>query len=59
MLSFKEWLLTQEKKKKDKKNERSTSQSNREIGNENKQGQADRSDQEIKSKGVFVFTEPR
>jgi hypothetical protein len=58
MLSFKEWLLTQEKKKKDKKNERSTSQSNREIGNENKQGQTDRSDQEIESKGVFVFTEP-
>lgn len=56
MLSFKEWLIKNKRKKKD---ERSNSQSNREIGAEDKQGQTDRGDQEIESKGVFVFTEPR
>ena len=55
MLTFNEWLI---KTKRKKKNERPTSQSNREIGVENKQGQTDRSDQEIETKGVFVFTEP-
>ena len=56
MLSFTEWLNKIKRKKKD---ERSTSQSNREIGTENKQGQADRGDQEIGTEGVFIFTEPR
>ena len=55
MLSFTEWLNKIKRKKKD---ERSTSQSNREIGTENKQGQTDRDDQEIGAEGVFVFTEP-
>ena len=56
MLSFKEWLIKNKRKKKD---ERSTSQGNREIGTENKQRQTDRDDQEIGTEGVFVFTEPR
>lgn len=56
MLNFKEWLIKNKRKKKD---ERSTSQSNREIGAENKQGQTDRGDQEIESEGIYVFTEPR
>ena len=56
MLTFNEWLI---KTKRKKKNERPASQSNREIGAENKQGQADRGDQEIESEGIFVFTEPK
>ena len=55
MLSFTKWLNKIKRKKKD---ERSTSQGNREIGTENKQGQTDRDDQEIGTEGVFVFTEP-
>ena len=55
MLNFKEWLIKNKRKKKD---ERSTSQSNGEIGAENKQRQADRGDQEIESEGIYVFTEP-
>jgi len=56
MLSFKEWLIKNKRKKKD---ERSTSQSNREIGAENNKGQTNRGDQEIGAEGIFVFTEPR
>ena len=57
MLSFTEWIIKNKRKK--KRDERSTSQGNREIGIENKQGKTDRGDQEIESKGVYVFTEPR
>lgn len=57
MLSFTEWITKTKRKK--VKNERSINQSYREIGVENHQGEADRSTQEIESKGVFVFTEPR
>ena len=57
MLSLTEWITKTKRKK--KRDERSISQSNREVGTEDHQGQTNRSDQEIESKGIFVFTEPR
>ena len=56
MLTFNEWLI---KTKRKKKNERPASQSNREIGAENKQGQADRLNQEIELERVSYFPEPK
>ena len=59
MLGFLEWVeFNRKKQKKDKKNEPTTYQGNRESGNENHQGEADRSDQAIPSERVFVFREP-
>jgi len=60
MMSFLEWLDHERKKKdKEKKNERPTSQTSSVVGDENQQGQADRSHTQEPPERVFVFTEPR
>ena len=57
MLSLTEWIIKNKRKR--KRDERPISQSHREVGTKNQQGETDRGDQEIESEGIFVFTEPR
>lgn len=59
MLSFIEWLQSEEIQKKRKKNgEQHNTQGSGEVGNVNHKGQADRSNQEIQSADVHYFPEP-
>ena len=59
MLSFKEWVKFNRKgKKKELGHESTVSQSHREGGNKNQQGEADRSNQAVAPERVFVFREP-
>ena len=59
MLSFKEWVKFNRKgKKKELGHESTVSQSHREGGNKNQQGEADRGNQAVAPEGVFVFGEP-
>ena len=61
MLSFKEWLVEEAKKPKNKKEDKdvkSTGQGSTEIGNVNNQRQTPRSNQEVQSTVVHYFPEP-
>jgi hypothetical protein len=58
MLSFKEWLLSEEKKKRKGKNVKSTNQGSSEVGNVNQQGKVDRNPEAIEYQGVYYFPEP-
>ena len=59
MLSFKEWVeFNRRKKNKESGNEPAVSQSHREGGNKNQQGEADRGNQAVAPERVFVFREP-
>jgi len=58
MLAFAEWVLNQQKKKKERKNERHTSQIGGEIGHVNQQGEAARSDSQVAQQTVHVFAVP-
>jgi hypothetical protein len=58
MLSFKEWLLSEEKKKRERKNVKSTNQGSSEVGNVNQQGKVDRNPEAIEYQGVYYFPEP-
>ena len=59
MLSFREWIkFNRNKKNKESGHEPAVSKSHREGRNENQQGEADRSNQEVAPERVFVFREP-
>ena len=58
MLSFKEWIKLNPKKK-EEKNVKSTNQGSPEVGNVDRQRQANRFDQEIKPPIVHYFPEPQ
>jgi hypothetical protein len=58
MLSFKEWLLSEEKKKRERKNVKSTNKGSSEVGNVNQQGKVDRNPEAIEYQGVYYFPEP-
>jgi hypothetical protein len=58
MLSFKEWLLSEEKKKRERKNVKSTNQGSSEVGNVNQQGKVDRNPEAIEYQGIYYFPEP-
>ena len=59
MLSFKEWVeFNRKRKKKELGHESTVSQSHREGRNENQQGEADRGNQAVAPERVFVFREP-
>ncbi len=59
MLSFKEWVeFNRKKKNKESGHEPAVSQSHREGRNENQQGEADRGNQAVAPERVFVFREP-
>lgn len=58
MLAFAEWVLNQKKKKKERKNERHTSQIGGEIGHVNQQGQAVGLDPQVTQQTVHVFAVP-
>jgi len=56
MLKLKEWLRI--RKKKEKKNEQRSSQTHREVGNLNQQGQATRGNPQVAQQTVHVFAVP-
>lgn len=58
MLAFAEWVLNQKKKKKERKDERHTSQIGGEIGYINKQRQVVGHDPQITQQTVHVFAVP-
>ena len=55
MLTFAEWLINQQKKKKEPKNERHPSQTDSEIGHQDDQGEATGTDSQIPDQGVLVL----
>ena len=55
ILKFQEWIYKIKRKKKD---ERTVSQSNNEIGVKNNEREVDRGNKEIEPNNVFVFTGP-
>lgn len=57
LMSFMEWI-EYDKKKKGKKNELGSSQTGREIGVTNDQGQALGNDSQVQPEGVHVFSLP-
>jgi len=58
MLAFAEWVLNQKKKKKERKDERHTSQIGGEIGHLNQQRQAVGLDPQVTQQTVPVFAVP-
>jgi len=57
MLSFKEWLRAEQKKKKDKKNENIRfNQKCDDSGSQNIQGSVDGSDSKISNERIFTIT---
>ena len=58
MMTFAEWLISQQKKKKERKNERHPSQISREIGHINQQGKTAGGDSQVTQQTVPVFTVP-
>ena len=58
MLAFAEWVLNQQKKKKERKDERHASQISREIGHINQQGKTAGGDQKVTKQTVPVFAVP-
>ena len=58
MLAFSEWVLSQKKKKKERKDERHASQIGGEIGHLNQQGQAAGLDPQVTQQTVHVFAVP-
>jgi hypothetical protein len=58
MLAFAEWVLNQRKKKKERKDERHTSQIGGEIGHINQQRQAVGLDTQVTQQTVHVFAVP-
>jgi hypothetical protein len=59
MLTFKEWLKVEKrKKKKDKKDEPRSNQTHGESGNFNQQGQAARGDSQVTQQTIHVFAVP-
>ncbi len=58
MLAFAEWVLNQHKKKKERKNERHTSQIGGEIGHINQQGEVARGDTQVAQQTIHVFAVP-
>ena len=60
MMGFLEWVeFNRKKKDREKKNERSNSQTGGEVGNQIHQGEASRPHQEIELERVSCFPEPR
>ena len=58
MLTFAEWVLNQKKKKKERKDERHTSQIGGEIGHINQQRQATGLDPQVTQQTIHVFAVP-
>jgi len=58
MLAFSEWVLNQKKKKKERKNERHTSQIGGEGRHINQQGQAAGLDSQVTQQTVHIFAVP-
>jgi len=58
MLAFAEWVLNQKKKKKERKDERHTSQIGGEIGHFNQQRQAVGLDPQVTQQTIHVFAVP-
>ena len=58
MLAFAEWVFNQQKKKKERKDERHTSQIGGEIGHINQQGQAVGLDPQVTQQTIHVFAVP-
>jgi hypothetical protein len=59
MRSFIGWLTDEALKRKRKKNgEQHSNQGSGEVGNDNYQGQIDRTNQEIQSNNIHIFPEP-
>ena len=58
MLAFTEWILNQKKKKKERKDERHTSQIGGEIGHNNQQRQAVGLDPQVTQQTVPVLAVP-
>ena len=56
MMAFSEWVIL--KKKKDRKDERHTSQVGGEIRNQNDEGEVTGSDSQVSAQRVFVFAVP-
>jgi triphosphoribosyl-dephospho-CoA synthetase len=56
MLKLKEWLRI--RKKKEKKNEQRSSQTHREVGNLNQQGEVARGNPQVAQQTVHVFAVP-
>jgi hypothetical protein len=57
-LKFKGWVNQQIKKKKGKKNEQRSSQTHREVGNLNQQGQTAGGNPQVAQQTVHVFAVP-
>jgi hypothetical protein len=58
MLAFAEWVLNQKKKKKERKDERHTSQIDGEIGHIDQQRQAVGLDPQVTQQTIHVFAVP-
>ena len=58
MLAFAEWVLNQKQKKKERKDERHTSQISREIGHINQQGKTARGNPQVTQQTVPVLAVP-
>jgi hypothetical protein len=58
MLAFAEWLINEQKNKKERKNERHTSQISRESGHNNQQGKTAGGNPQVTQQTVPVFTVP-
>ena len=58
MMMFAEWVLNQKKKKKERKDERHTSQIGGEIGHLNQQGKTAGLDPQVTQQTIYVFAVP-
>jgi hypothetical protein len=58
MLTFAEWLINEQKKKKERKNERHNSQINRKVWNVYQQGEVAGGDSQVTQQTIHVFTVP-
>lgn len=58
MMGYLEWSHKKRKRKQEKDNEQLLTTRDREIGHLDHEGQVDRSDPQIQSTNVYVFSEP-